>query len=89
MMWGLFLAFMAASAFSEGAERALIGNFAPIDQKATVFGIYHLLNGLLILPAALLFGLLWQWFGMAYAFFTAAFLTAISSALLFYLTQRS
>lgn len=88
MVWGLFIAFMAASAFSEGAERALIGDFAPTDQKATVFGIYHLLNGLLILPAALLFGLLWQWFGMTVAFLTAAFLTAISSAVLLYLTQR-
>ncbi len=88
MLWGLFLAFMAASAFSEGAERALIGDFAPADQKATVFGIYHLLNGLLILPAALLFGVLWQWFGMTVAFFTAAFLTALSSAVLLFLTQR-
>jgi len=87
-VWGLFLAFMAASAFSEGAERALIGDFAPADQKATVFGIYHLLNGLLILPAALLFGVIWQWFGMTYAFFTAAFLTAISSAVLLFLAQR-
>ena len=88
MLWGLFLAFMAASAFSEGAERALIGDFAPADQKATDFGIYHLLNGLLILPAALLFGVLWQWFGMTVAFFTAAFLTALSSAVLLFLTQR-
>jgi len=78
-VWALFLGYAAAMAFTEGAERALIGDFAPPEQKATVFGIYHLLSGLMALPGALLFGVLWQWVSMGSAFLTAAVLTAISA----------
>jgi len=59
--------------------RPLIGDFAPPEQKATVFGIYHLLSGLMALPGALLFGVIWQWVSMSSAFLTAAVLTAISA----------
>ena len=81
-VWALFLGYAAAMAFTEGAERALIGDFAPPEQKATVFGIYHLLSGLAALPGALLFGVLWQWVSMSSAFLTAAALTAASAMML-------
>jgi MFS family permease len=42
-VWALFLGYAAAMAFTEGAERALVGDFAPPEQKATVFGILWLL----------------------------------------------
>ena len=32
-VWALFLGYAAAMAFTEGAERALIGDFAPPEQK--------------------------------------------------------
>ncbi len=82
VIWGLFLAYAAALASTEGAERALIGDYAPRDQKATAFGLYHMVSGLLALPGALLFGALWQWIGMASAFITAAAITALMATLL-------
>jgi MFS family permease len=88
-VWALFLGYAAAMAFTEGAERALIGDFAPPKQKATVFGIYHLLSGLMVLPGALLFGVLWQWVSMSSAFFTAAALTAISAMTLRMMALRN
>jgi len=81
-IWVLFLAYAASLAFTEGAERALIGDFAPVGKKATAFGLYHMTSGLLALPGAVLFGALWQWFGEAPAFYTAASLTALSVTLL-------
>lgn len=80
--WVMFLAYAGALASTEGAERAMIGDFAPSQQKATAFGLYHMLSGILALPGALMFGLLWQWFGMKYAFLTAAALTALSAIIL-------
>jgi MFS family permease len=77
-IWLLFLAYAGCLAFTEGAERALIGDYAPAAQKATAFGLYHMTAGLLALPGAVLFGSLWQWLGESAAFLTAAALTALS-----------
>jgi hypothetical protein len=56
LLWGLFLAYAGATACTEGAERALIGDRAAPAQKGTAFGIYYLVSGLLALPGAVLFG---------------------------------
>jgi len=87
-IWGLFLAYAASLSFTEGAERALIGDYAPAAEKATAFGLYHMTSGLLALPGAVLFGVLWQWFGEATAFLTAAGLTALSVIVLTVITSR-
>lgn len=84
----LFISYAAAVAWTEGAERALIGDFAPPEQKATAFGIFHLTTGLMALPGALMFGALWEWVGMAAAFATAAVLSTVSAAALFYVYNR-
>lgn len=85
----LFIAYGAALAWTEGAERALIGDFAPEAQKATAFGLFHLTTGLMALPGALLFGALWEWLGMGAAFLTAAVLSAVSATSLLYVYRRS
>ena len=48
----------------------------------TSIGLYHTVVGVLLLPASLLFGLLWQAFGAAAAFLTGAAL-ALGALLLF------
>ena len=78
-VWLLFLGYAAALAFSEGAERALLGDFAPLEQQGTVFGLYHLLSGIMVLPGAVLFGIVWQWYGMSSAFMMAAVLTSVAA----------
>lgn len=86
--WALLLAYAAAVASTEGAERALIGDVAPAHNKATAFGAYHMLSGLCALPGALLFGGLWQLAGMTTAFTVAAVLTALSAAALVIMVRR-
>ncbi|MFQ5488363.1 MAG: MFS transporter [Gammaproteobacteria bacterium] len=87
-VWVLFLGYAAALAFTEGAERALLGDFAPAGQQGTVFGLYHLLSGIMALPGAVLFGVVWQWLGMSSAFVMAAFLTALSAMTLRLMASR-
>ena len=87
-IWILFLAYAGSLAFTEGAERALIGDYAPAGQKATAYGIYHMISGLLALPGALLFGALWQWLGATTAFLTAAGLTTLSVLVLLVITSN-
>ncbi|MGH8631908.1 MAG: MFS transporter, partial [Burkholderiales bacterium] len=72
LVWALFLAYGAALAVTEGAERALIGDHAPQTQKGTAFGVYHMVGSAMALPGAVLFGAIWQWAGMIPAFITAA-----------------
>ncbi|RME35041.1 MAG: MFS transporter [Gammaproteobacteria bacterium] len=83
----LFLAYAGGLAATEGAERAFIGDLAPPALKATAFGLYHLLVGLLALPGGLLFGLLWQQWGMEPAFLASALLTAGAATTLLLLTR--
>nr|BAL53064.1 MFS transporter [uncultured Deinococcota bacterium] len=56
------------SAAFEGASRAYLATLVPEGEKASAIGLYHTLMGLLLLPASLLFGLLWQNLGAAWAF---------------------
>lgn len=78
-VWALMFVYAGAVASTEGAERALIGDVAPDRHKATAFGLYHMLSGLLALPGAVLFGLIWQQWGMSTAFCVAALLTAAAA----------
>lgn len=86
---GLFLFHAAALACTEAAERALIGDVAPVDQKGTAFGVYHFVCSLLALPSALLFGWLWEKVGITTAFSAAAVGTVIAALALGLLTRRS
>ncbi|MEW6353589.1 MAG: MFS transporter [Pseudomonadota bacterium] len=71
----LFLAYAAATASTEGAERAVIGDFADKKAQGTAFGLYNMTVGLLALPGALWFGVVWETFGMGVAFVASAALT--------------
>ncbi len=76
LVWPLFLAYAASLAATEGAERALIGDFARREERATAFGLYHMVIGLAALPGALLFGVIWQVLGPTVAFVFNAVLSS-------------
>ncbi len=81
-VWGLFIAYSVTLAVGEPAERSLIGDHADERERGTAYGLYHLTAGLLVLPGAVLFGVLWERFGSATAFATAAAATALAGAVL-------
>jgi MFS family permease len=80
LVWVLFLGYSATLAVTEPAEGSLIGDVAPVAVRGTAFGLYHLASGLLVLPGAVLFGLVWQRLGSATAFAVAAAITALAAA---------
>ncbi|MGH8543316.1 MAG: MFS transporter [Gammaproteobacteria bacterium] len=87
-VWCLFVAYGAALACSEGAERALIGDYAPSAQRATAFGLYHLVSSLFALPGAVGLGLMWEWQGWNAALMTAAVVTAVAAGVFLTLVSR-
>ena len=75
-IWFLFAAYAASLAATEAPERSLVGDTAAPELRGTAFGIYHLATGALMLPGALLLGVIWQELGSTAAFHTAAVITA-------------
>lgn len=65
---GLFVAYGAYAGLSEGAEKALVAELTPSNARGTAFGWYHLVTGLIAIPAGLLFGGLWTLYGSPAAF---------------------
>ncbi|SFM64593.1 MFS transporter [Nitrosomonas communis] len=76
IFYGLFVG------LSEGAERALISDYAPPLERGTAFGWYHLAVGLAAIPAGVLFGTLWQLHSAPLAFFVAGGVAALAAILL-------
>ncbi len=87
--WLLFLIYAGALASTEAAERALIGDSAPAALRGTVFGLYHLTCGVLVLPGVAVLGWLWEHVAPRAALLTAALGTVISVAVLMSLTRSA
>ncbi len=66
-----FLVFGLVAGLTESAERALVARLAP-TRTGRGFGAYHGLTGLAALPAALLFGALYQRLGASIALVSSA-----------------
>ncbi|WP_370687360.1 MFS transporter [Thermus sp. NEB1569] len=79
----LLLLYALYSAAFEGASRAYLATLIPQEAKATAIGLYHTVVGILLLPASLIFGFLWQSYGPELAFGVGAGLALL--ALLFFL----
>jgi MFS family permease len=80
-VWALFAAYGLFTALTEGPERALVADLAPAAGRGGAFGAYYAVTGVMLLPASLLMGILWQSLGAAAAFSAGAAL-ALAAALL-------
>jgi MFS family permease len=77
--WALFVGYGFFFALTEGAERALVADFVPSAKRGTAFGWFHLTLGIGLLPASVLFGLLWDRMGASAAFYMGAALAAAAA----------
>jgi MFS family permease len=68
MLFGLFAIYGLFKAATEGVEKALVADLAPAGMAGTAFGWFNLTTGLMLLPASLIFGWLYETFGPQYAF---------------------
>ncbi|MGZ5966115.1 MAG: MFS transporter [Polyangiales bacterium] len=82
--WPIFWAIFAVYAFhyglGEGAEKSLITSMAPKGARGTAFGLQHAVHGFALLPANVLFGLLYKkkpWIAFTFSA-SLAFVAAIA-----------
>lgn len=81
LLWPLFAFYGLFLAATEGAEKALVADLAPREMLGTAYGWFNLVAGIMLLPASLLFGWLWQTLSPELAFaFSAS--CAVAAALL-------
>ena len=81
LLWPLFAFYGLFLAATEGAEKALVADLAPHNQLGTAYGWFNLIAGIMLLPASILFGWLWQGIAAEAAFaFSAG--CALAAALL-------
>lgn len=78
-VFALFAVYGVHHALAEGAERALVADLAGSGARGTAFGLYHAVTGLMLLPASLLTGALWQLVGPATALGTGAALAGLAA----------
>ncbi|HWP00237.1 MAG TPA: MFS transporter [Methylococcus sp.] len=82
LLWPLFAGYGLFLAATEGAEKALVADFAPPRLLGTAYGWFNLTTGILLLPASWIFGTLWQGVNPQTAFGFAAGCALVAAALL-------
>ncbi|MEW6074894.1 MAG: MFS transporter [Candidatus Omnitrophota bacterium] len=69
MLWLLFAVYGVYMALTEGVEKALVADIAPVHLRATTMGLHATLVGIGLFPASFIAGLLWKSFGAASCFY--------------------
>ena len=78
-LWLLSLILGLHFGLTEGAERALVRDLAPIAERGTAFGWFYMIVGLAAIPAGLLLGGLWALWGAKVAFLVSAMITTTAT----------
>ena len=86
-VWVLFLVYGIYFGLAEGAEKALVADLVRPEQRGTAYGLYNLAFGITVLPASLLMGALWTWWGATPAFLVSGTLGATAALLMLILVK--
>ncbi|MGB9720443.1 MAG: MFS transporter [bacterium] len=89
LLWPIFIVYGLYYGFTEGNLRAYIADLTSTEQRGTVFGIYHTVVGITLLPANLLMGYLWQKFSFDIALLIGASFSLIAIFLLSILAKKN
>lgn len=80
--WALFLCYAIFYGLTEPAEKTLVAILVSEDRKGLAYGWYNFSIGIATLPASLIFGALYQFFGPVIAFGCGAALAFVAACTL-------
>jgi MFS family permease len=81
-VWPLMALYGLYMALTEGVAKALVGDCAPAELRGRAMGLFHAVNGIAMLLASLLVGILWTSIGSQGALVCGGSLAGISLLLL-------
>lgn len=87
-IWIVYTLYGVYYGLTEGVEKALVADLVPAKQRGTAFGIYNATIGVAALPASVIAGMLWQWFGFAASFIFGGALALIAALLLLLFVKK-
>lgn len=93
-VWPLFAVYGIYYGIAEGVAKALVADVVMAGQRGTAYGAYNMVVGVIVLPASLVAGLLWQglgsWqgFGASAPFYFGSVVTALAVLLLVFWLPR-
>lgn len=79
MFFGFYGLFLAST---EGVEKALVADLAPEGLQGAAFGLFNMTAGVMLLPASILFGWLYQSISLWAAFMFSGTCAMIAATLL-------
>jgi len=80
-IWVLFAFYGLFFGFTEGAEKALIGDLVK-ENRGLAYGFYHFAIGIAALPASIIFGLVWKLVSFKAAFIMGSCLALVAMLML-------
>lgn len=80
--WGLFPLYGLYYSLTEGVLKAWIASLTPSSTRASVFGVFTWMTGLMAFPASLLAGWLWQQVSPAAPFYASAGISLLAAMVL-------
>lgn len=86
--WFLFILYGVFIAMNEGNQRAFVATLIDPERKATGYGIYHTVVGLIGLPGGLISGLLYQSLGSKVVFFYSSSLCLLVGIIFYFSMMR-
>ncbi|MBI4487178.1 MAG: MFS transporter [Acidobacteria bacterium] len=84
----LFMFYGFYFGLTEGVQKALVADLAPVSRRGNAFGIYEAVSGVGALAASVIFGAIWTAYGAPAAFGTGAAIALVATALLFAVVPR-
>jgi MFS family permease len=84
LLFGIYGIYMGCT---EGVEKALLADIAPSEVRATTMGLHATLVGIGLLPASILAGLLWKFFGAAAPFYFGGVMGIVASVGLWFVLR--
>lgn len=80
--WALFIIYGVYFGLTEGVEKALVADLVEPEKRGTAYGFYNLAFSITVLPASIIFGALWSYYGASTAFLISAFISICAAVLL-------
>jgi MFS family permease len=81
-LWGLFALYGIYYATAEGTVKAWVASLVPVERRGAAYGLLAAASGLLVLPASVLAGFLWDHVSLTAAFAVGAVFAVLAIAVL-------